>query len=76
MATALHAGIRLATQRDEAVSALHLVYSGVSELAYGLLQIFSFVAVLLAWLMILQLLTFHIALMYRGITTYEFIISL
>ena len=75
MATALHAGIRLATQRDEAVSALHLVYSGVSELAYGLLQIFSFVAVLLAWLMILQLLTFHIALMYRGITTYEFIIS-
>ena len=68
----LHAGLRQlhsGKARDE----LHGLY-GISPLAYGLLLVGLAALTAPAWLLIVQLLTFHIGLIQRGLTTYEFII--
>jgi len=73
--TALHAILRLATSRDAALADLHAVYDGFPAVAYLVLHIFTLVLVALAWLGLMQLFTFHIGLIYTGVTTYEFIVA-
>lgn len=48
---------------------------GMPPAAYGALLVAILVPLLLGWLMLTQLLTFHAALISRGLTTYEFIIA-
>jgi hypothetical protein len=48
---------------------------GMPVLAYGVLLVVIAALLLPAWLLLVQLLTFHVALMQRSMTTYEFIVS-
>ena len=75
VATAIAACTRFAANKDAAMAALQGAYGAMAVLAYVLLMVAAGVFVLLAWLLIIQLGTFHIGLMYKGITTYEFIIA-
>ena len=50
-------------------------YPGLSIVAYVLLLSLTSLLSFVAWLSVLQLFTFHLGLIYRGMTTYEFIVS-
>jgi hypothetical protein len=70
IATTAHAGARLLSTDADVIGPYRM-----PRLAYGLLLIATFVLVLLPFLLIVQLLTFHVALTKVGITTYEFIVK-
>ena len=63
--------------QDEAATASQLqeVYGELSPLAYAILNGASCLLSLGAWLAVLQLLLFHVGLISRGMTTYEFIVA-
>jgi len=71
MATVVQSAVLLLTEA-EARSEKRL---GLPAVAHGVLLIVTFVALLAAWLLLLQLFSFHLGLIYRRITTYEFIIA-
>lgn len=48
---------------------------GLGKTAYVVIQSISALLTFTVWLSIMQLFTFHLGLMSRGITTYEFIFS-
>lgn len=51
-------------------------YNGsLNPIAYVVLHGVTVLLCLAAWLLIMQLLTFHVGLIYRGMTTYEFIVA-
>ena len=60
---------------DAAGERLTEAYGSMSTTAYAILNGSSCVVALVAWLAVLQLLVFHIGLISRGATTYEFIIA-
>ena len=70
-----HALIRLATARDTALAEMRATYEGLPELAYAILLSLTLLLVLGASFLIMQLATFHIGLIYKGHTTYEFIVA-
>jgi len=59
---------------EQARQALAARYAGLSPLPYSILLGGAGVIVLPAWFMIVQLGTFHLGLIYRHMTTYEFIV--
>lgn len=59
---------------EQARQALAARYAGLSPLAYSILLGGAGVIVLPAWFLIVQLGTFHLGLIYRHMTTYEFIV--
>ena len=77
VAACIYAGVRqLQDDRSQETSRVHPeVYPGLSVLAYGLLLLGMAIPVIPVWLLIFQLLTFHMGLMHRGMTTYEFIVA-
>jgi len=60
---------------EGAASQLHEIYGEISILAYAILNGASCLLSLCAWLAVLQLLIFHVGLISRGMTTYEFIVA-
>ena len=60
---------------EAAESQLQEIYGQMSVLVYAILNGASCVLCLGAWLAVLQLLIFHIGLISRGMTTYEFIVA-
>lgn len=69
----VHTGVRVLTS-DSQEERLEDVY-GLPLLAYGILLSIIGAVVVAALTLILQLLTFHVGLIYRGMTTYEFIME-
>ena len=69
------AALAFGAQGDSAVLLRLAAFYGLSRVAYGCLLIATVVLLIAPWLLIVQLLTFHIALIHRGMTTYEFIVA-
>jgi len=71
----VHAGTLQLTGDDNSASTLEEVYKGFSAQAHGAVLVVIGALILPLWLMVLQLGTFHAALIWRGLTTYEFIMA-
>ena len=70
----VHSGVRqlwVQSQRDQLAD----VYGGLSSLAYGIILIVLGVLIAPAMMLVFQLLSFHLGLIRRGMTTYEFIMA-
>jgi hypothetical protein len=70
----VHSGVRqiwVQSQRDQLAD----VYGGLSSLAYGIILIILGVLIAPAMMLVFQLLSFHLGLIRRGMTTYEFIMA-
>lgn len=73
LAMTIQCGVLVAT--SSAFEARLAALYGFPTVAYGILLILVGVLLLIVWLGILQLATFHVALISRGMTTYQFILE-
>ena len=63
-------------QLDESArDRLRDTYGALSTVGYVILLSVCGLATLVSWLLVAQLLFFHLGLIYRGVTTYEFIVA-